>query len=80
MVSKNTNIKAKITGIPVLALVTIVLMVLKLTGVVSWSWWAVTAPIWVPLAIAIIVILVVLIPPLITTLCKKKQEKLKDMM
>jgi hypothetical protein len=72
MVSKNTNIKAKITGIPVLALVTIVLMVLKLTGVVSWSWWAVTAPIWVPLAIAIIVILVVLIPPLITTLCKKK--------
>lgn len=72
MVSKNTNIKEKITGIPVLALVTIVFMVLKLTGVVSWSWWAATAPIWAPLAIAIIIILVVLIPPLITILCKKK--------
>lgn len=23
---------------------------LKLTGVITWSWWAVTAPLWGPLA------------------------------
>lgn len=25
----------------------IVFIILKLTGVIDWSWWAVTAPIWV---------------------------------
>lgn len=25
----------------------IVFLVLKLTGVIAWSWWAVTAPLWI---------------------------------
>lgn len=29
----------------------VVFMVLKLVGVIAWSWWWVTAPIWVPLAV-----------------------------
>jgi len=41
-------------------LLTIVFVVLKLTGVIAWSWWWVTAPLWVPYAI-ILVILVLLL-------------------
>lgn len=29
----------------------IAFLVLKLTGVIGWSWWWVTAPLWVPAAI-----------------------------
>lgn len=29
----------------------IVFLVLKLTGVIDWSWWWVTAPLWIPAAV-----------------------------
>jgi hypothetical protein len=29
----------------------IVFLVLKLTGTIDWSWWWVTAPLWIPVAI-----------------------------
>lgn len=35
----------------------IVFVVLKLIGVIAWSWWAVTAPFWVPLLIAVFFVL-----------------------
>lgn len=31
-------------------------LVLKLTGLIAWSWWWVTAPLWIPAAFAIVVI------------------------
>ena len=31
-------------------------LVLKLTGVVVWSWWIVTAPLWVPVAACLAVV------------------------
>ena len=36
---------------------TIVFIVLKLTGYISWSWWWVLAPVWIPAAIAVAAIL-----------------------
>jgi len=36
----------------------IVFMVLKLTGNIDWSWWWVTSPLWIPIAlIAFIIVL-----------------------
>lgn len=35
-----------------------VFLVLKLTGVIAWSWWWVTAPLWAGLAIALAVMVV----------------------
>ena len=29
----------------------LIFMILKLCGVISWSWWWITAPIWIPIAI-----------------------------
>lgn len=40
-------------GIGFLGLLTIVFIILKLTGVIAWSWWAVTSPLWAPFAIVI---------------------------
>lgn len=33
---------------------TVVFVILKLTGVIAWSWWLVLAPFWVPFCIALI--------------------------
>lgn len=42
-------------GIGFLGLLTIVFIVLKLCKVISWSWWWVLSPFWVPLAVAVII-------------------------
>ncbi len=34
-------------------------LVLKLTNVIDWSWWWVTAPLWIPVAIAFAILVVV---------------------
>lgn len=57
-----TNIMSKETssasgGIGFLGLLAIVFIVLRLCNVIAWSWWWVLAPIWIPVAIAIIVLL-----------------------
>ena len=43
----------------------LVFLVLKLTNVISWSWWWVTAPLWAGFAISIIIFA---IPAIITVL------------
>ena len=32
-------------------------IVLKLTGVIAWSWWWVMSPVWIPLAIGLLILL-----------------------
>jgi hypothetical protein len=49
---KMSNIKTGF-NIPTF-LIFIVFLVLKLTGVVSWSWWWITCPLWIPLGIFIV--------------------------
>ena len=36
----------------------IVFLVLKLTKVISWSWWLVTAPLWIPFGIALVIMII----------------------
>ena len=33
----------------------LVFLVLKLTGNIDWSWWWVTSPLWIPLALIIVI-------------------------
>ena len=58
MESKNNNTS---TGIGFCGLLTIVFIVLKLIGKISWSWLWVLAPTWIPIVIGIIAIIVLLI-------------------
>lgn len=36
----------------------LIFMTLKLCGVITWSWWIVTMPLWLPLLIAGIIIII----------------------
>lgn len=40
-------------GIGFCGLLAVAFIVLKLCGVIAWSWWWVLAPLWIPIAIAI---------------------------
>jgi Transmembrane Fragile-X-F protein len=55
-------------------IVTLVLVGLKLGGVIAWSWWAVFAPLWVPLA----VILVIALPLAGLALASRIGDRLED--
>lgn len=45
-------------GIGFTGLLAIVFIVLKLTKVISWSWWWVLCPIWIPTALVVVLLLV----------------------
>ena len=44
-------------GIGLCGTMFLVLLVLKLTGHIAWSWWWVTSPLWIPFGIAIALLL-----------------------
>lgn len=56
------------SGIGFDGLLAIAFIVLKLTGVIAWSWWWVLAPIWIPLALLIIILIITVIVSVITSL------------
>jgi hypothetical protein len=51
MAKENTS-----SGMGIGMILFIVFLVLKLTGVINWSWWWVTSPLWIPLAAAAVII------------------------
>ena len=51
MAKENTS-----SGMGIGMILFIVFLVLKLTGVIDWSWWWVTSPLWIPLALGGIII------------------------
>lgn len=52
--------QAAASGIGLFDLLFVVFLVLKLTNVIAWSWWWITAPLWVPLALVILILLVII--------------------
>ena len=54
--SSNRSVSVSLGG-GFLGILTIAFAVLKLCGVVSWSWWAVLAPLWVPVVASVTVVL-----------------------
>lgn len=48
-------------GIDTTGLLGVAFVILKLTHVIDWSWWWVTAPFWMPLAIALVIVAIILI-------------------
>lgn len=47
-------------GFPTLGILTILLVLLKAFGTITWSWWLVLAPLWAPAAIVFAVLVVTL--------------------
>ena len=73
--NENRNNSGTAGGIGFCGLLTIAFIILKLTGVISWSWLWVLAPIWIPAAIVLAVLLVVLIVVLVKEGVKQTEEK-----
>lgn len=44
------------SGIGILGLLGVVFITLKLTGVIAWSWWWVTAPFWGGFALLLLIL------------------------
>lgn len=52
MSTENTKVVYK--SIPLPTLLTIIFLVLKLCNVITWSWWWVFAPLWIPACLGIV--------------------------
>lgn len=53
--------KKKSGGVGFCGLLAIVFIVLKLTGVITWSWLWVLAPIWIPIAVVLVILLALIL-------------------
>jgi hypothetical protein len=47
--------KTTSNGIGIGMILFLIFMTLKLTGHITWSWWWVTAPLWIPILAAVII-------------------------
>ncbi len=53
----------------------IVFLILKLTNVIAWSWWWVTAPLWITIALNILIIISIVLFQLIIHRKKRNRNK-----
>ena len=65
------------SGIGFFDLLFITFLVLKLTKIISWSWWWVTAPLWGPLALIVAVLLFVGLVMMVKAIVKSQSNKRK---
>ena len=54
-----SNTKVVSGGLSTTGLLGVAFIVLKLLGIIDWSWWWVLAPFWMPVAISIVIIIIV---------------------
>ena len=59
--STNSSSNKSSGGIGFCGLLSIVFIVLKLCGIIHWSWLWVLAPLWMPTAIVLFVLIIILI-------------------
>ena len=73
--SKNDKTTIQFGGTSFTGLLFLVFLTLKLTNVINWSWWWVTAPLWIiPSAIIIGIGLLVVVAFIIEMILKKKKK------
>jgi hypothetical protein len=61
-----------------LPLITLILVILKLTGVIDWSWVWVTSPIWIPIALLFFILAVALGVVLVLFAMGVDRDKIKN--
>lgn len=68
------KIEVRFTGI-----LTIVFIILKLTGVLAWSWWWVFSPIWIPVAFIVVLYIIVIAGVLGTGTAEYLKSRIKTL-
>ena len=67
----STESKARSGGVGFGGLLFLLFLTLKLTNVIDWSWWWVTAPLWGVFAFIALIMLIVAIGAVIVTIFSK---------
>ena len=76
---KNNNEEVNITiGGGFSGLLFIAFLILKLCNVISWSWWWVTAPLWIPAAFCVAAVVIVLLVALIIMIVLAISEAIEN--
>ena len=66
------------SGLSLTAVLFVVFLVLKLTGNIDWSWWWVTSPLWIPLALALGIFTIILFVILFLIVLGFSPDSIKD--
>lgn len=51
-------------------LLTLLFIVFKVTGIITWSWWWVFSPLWINLALILVTLLILLLAVILDTILK----------
>ena len=70
MIKKGENDMKNEQGVGIGFILFIVFLVLKLTKVVTWSWWLVTAPLWIPFGIVLVIVIIATVVAIINEIIK----------
>ena len=71
----SSNTSSSSGGIGFAGLLTVAFVVLKLTGVIAWSWWWVLSPLWISAGLALLVLAIVGAVLLIVHLADKRSAR-----
>ena len=63
--NNNNRSSAAGGGLSILGVVEIVFIILKLLGIINWSWWIGLIPLWIDLGITLLIILAIIIVAII---------------
>lgn len=66
---------AQSPAVSVVGLLGVAFVVLKLCGVITWSWWWVLAPFWAPLAFGVLGIAVIIIVASVKVLVRGRSQR-----
>jgi len=66
------------TGLSLSAVLFIVFLVLKLTNNIDWSWWWVTSPLWIPLALGLSIVGIVFLGIIVALIFGASVEDIKS--
>lgn len=75
MNNNNNSNKGAVGGVSFTGLLTIAFIVLKLCGVINWSWWWVISPIWISIGLVVLIIIVVVAVTGVQTLAERRKRK-----
>ena len=66
------------TGLSLSAVLFIVFLVHKLTGNIDWSWWWVTSPLWIPLALGLSIVCVAIVIVIVALIFGASIDDIKE--
>ena len=71
----NNNSGAYVAGISFTSTLGLIFIVLKLVGVIDWSWWLVLLPIYGPTLFIVIIIAILMVVGLIINAFEKRKDR-----